>query len=433
MEITEVLDRILRAHWKLIVAFVLAGIVAGFSIHVTDGPSYTATARVLLDTETPEPTSETEARAIADTARAIVTSPSVVERALDEAGISRSASLMVLEEQISVSTVGSSGIIEVAVTDRDAGASARLANLLAEDLIATRLKSTRGTLDDALAEIQDRIPRMEASLEELDAQIAAASDSTQERLSRDREPLAQRLVILEEKRAGLLSTLAERPTPQIIDPARRALEADPSQQPVDLALGGLLGLILGISLSVVLESFRPTVVGGPAVSRELDAPVLGLLSNPPDRNEPDEIAPVAAWLSTAAESAGVRTVALMGTSHRDGLENLAADLSKYANGANPLDIRAMGLPVRGNGGRQRTTSTSAGIVVVTPVVARKSDLIAVRDLFGMTGRRVLGAIAYRESKVQKIFRLTGRQLFGAGTGKGPGPRRSRRRRKVSNR
>jgi hypothetical protein len=123
----------------------------------------------------------------------------------------------------------------------------------------------------------------------------------------------------------------------------------------------------------------------------------------------------------------------MSTSRADGLEILAADLSKHINGANPLDIRAMGLPVRGNGGRQRTPSASAGIVVVTPVVARKSDLIAVRDLFGMTGRRVLGAIAYRESKVNKIFRRTGRPLLGAGTDRGPGPGRGRGRRKVSNR
>jgi succinoglycan biosynthesis transport protein ExoP len=420
-----------------VTGLLVAGLLTGFFLHPNERPTYTSAARVLLDMETSEPASPTEASAIADTARAIVTSRSIVEGALSKAGLSRSASRMVLDEQISVSTVGSSAIVEVAVTDPDPEAAAELANILAEDLIATRLTSTTGTLEDALSEIQGRIPALEASLEVLNARIPEAPKDTQERLLRQQDLLAQQLVILEEKRGELLAKQAEQSTPQIIDRARLAVQPDPSRRPMDVALGGLLGLFLGIGLSLILERARPTVIGLPAVSRELEAPVLGFLTTPPRRARSEEIAPVAAWLSTAAESAEVRTVALVSTLPGDGLETLAAELSERIDGAQQLRIRPLELPGRGNRRPARNIPSSAGVVVVTPVVARKTDLDAVRDLFGMTGRPVLGAIAYRGSgngaalaRLRRVFRAGGQRLLGL-TPEVTQPRGGLRPRKVS--
>jgi capsular polysaccharide biosynthesis protein len=401
VEIAEVFDRIVRVHWKLIAVCLLAGAVAGLTIHTNDRPTYTATARVVLDT--PDATSETEAQAIADTARAIVTSHSLVERALAKSGVRRSV-IQLADQGISVEPIGSSSIVEVAVTDPDPGTAARLANELSRDLILTRLRSGRGPLDEALSRIEQRIAQLEASLEVLNNEIAVVPDlETEVRLSRERDVMIQRLVLLEQERADLLSTQAERPTPQILDHAKPSPERDPSGLPADVALGGLLGLVLGISLSVGQESLRPTVVGGPAVARELDAPVLGFLPTPPGRSQPEELGPVAAWLSAAAESAGVRTVALMSTRREEALDSLAAGLSERLNGSGSIDIRPLESIQWGKGTATRTVVSSAGVVVVTPLIVGKSELAALRDLARVTEGRVLGAIAYRGSTLGTLI------------------------------
>ena len=405
MQLVDFFDRILRAHWKLIVGLLLAGLVSGFFFHSDETPTYTSRARVLLDTETPEPISEADAKAVEDTARAIVTSPGFVAEALSQAGLSRSARRMVLNEQISASTVGSSAVVELSVSDPDPEAAARLANILADNLITTRLRSIRGTIDTALSEVEEQIPALETSLQALNARIPGAPDEARERLSRERDLLIQRLVILEEKRSDLLTSQAERPTPEIIDRARRAVEPDRSRRPLDVGLGGLLGLALGVGLALIYEHFNPSVIGGPAVSRELDAPVLGVLTTPPHRAEPDEVEPVAAWLSTAARGAGVRTVALTGTSPGDGLEDLAEQLTDQLDEDYPLDIRPVDLRAWENGGPGEEIGPSAAVVVVTPEIARRMDLVEVRDLFGMSGRRMLGALAYRGANGSALRRM----------------------------
>lgn len=396
MDISEVFDRVIRVHWKMIVALLLAGVVAGYTIHADEPRTYTAAARVVLDA--PDPGSETESQAIADTARAIVTSPSLVQRALVKTGVRRPV-IQFAEERITVTPVGTSGILEVAVRDIDPAVAAELANRLTEDLILTRLRTSRGPLDEALARVEQRVAQLEASLEVLNGKIATAPDlETEIRLSREKDLLVQRMVILEQKRADLLSTQAERPTPQIIDPARRPLELDPSRQPADIALGALLGLALAIGLAVLLESIRPTVVGEMAVARELDAPVLGVLPAPPDRSQGQVLDPLAAWLSAAAQSSGVNTVALMSTHRGDSLQHLAAALSERVNGAGAVQIRSLEQATGENGSARKTVGPAAGVVVVTPQVVRKGDLTAVRDLFRVTGGRLIGAIAYRDRR-----------------------------------
>jgi uncharacterized protein involved in exopolysaccharide biosynthesis len=397
MEIREVFDRIVRVHWKLILLLLVAGLTAGFTIHADDRASYTAAARVILDT--PDPTSDTEAQAIADTARAIVTSPSLVERALEKSGLHRSVSQLA-DDGIVVETIGSSGILEIAVTDRDPAAAAELANLMAQDLILTRLRTSTGPLEEGLSRIEQRIAQLETSLEVLNAGIAAAPDlETEIRLSREKDLLVQRLVILEQKRADLLSTQAQRPTPQIIDPAQPPHERDPSRQPADMALGGLIGLALGISLIAIWESVRPTLVGGPAVARELKAPILGFLPTTPDRSNVDDLGPVTAWVSASAKNAGVRTVGLVSARRGQELDHLAAGLREHLNGEGSIGIRPVE-PEWVKGAPRGAVATPTSVVVVTPVRIPKSDLAGVRDLSRAMGGKVLGAIAYREPRLR---------------------------------
>ena len=89
MELEEAFRRIVGQHWRLIVCFTVVGVAVTLFVHLQSNPTYTASARLVLDT--PDPKSRTEAGAIADTAEAIATSPAQVQAALARIGVQRDA------------------------------------------------------------------------------------------------------------------------------------------------------------------------------------------------------------------------------------------------------------------------------------------------------------------------------------------------------
>src|SRR5207248_6065006 len=123
-------------------------------IHLRAGTSYTASARLVLDT--PDPKSRTEAAAIADTAQAIATSPAQVQAALQRIRLDRD-SINVADHDVTVRPLGTSGVLQLSVKDRNAQAAAAIANSLADQVIRARLRISSGALQTALARIGKQI------------------------------------------------------------------------------------------------------------------------------------------------------------------------------------------------------------------------------------------------------------------------------------
>src|SRR5579872_5896379 len=173
MGLQEVARRVLLGHWIVILAFVATGIGGVGAYHFIQAPTYTASTRLVLDA--PPPTSGTEAQALADSAKAIVTSPSHVEKALTAAGIVRDP--LVVIQNITLVPLGTSGVLLLSVQDHDASASAAIANALAKDLIQTRLAvsvaSQRAALDDRIAAANKAIDDLDQQVATLDAQLEA--------------------------------------------------------------------------------------------------------------------------------------------------------------------------------------------------------------------------------------------------------------------
>ena len=92
---------------------------------------YTASVRLSLDT--PDPQTAAAAGANADTARAIVTSPGLVARALAAAGVpnvSEESSTEFAERDVKVQGLGSANVIQLSVTYPEARTAALIANQL---------------------------------------------------------------------------------------------------------------------------------------------------------------------------------------------------------------------------------------------------------------------------------------------------------------
>jgi capsular polysaccharide biosynthesis protein len=361
---------------------VLLGMAGGLLIHVGQPDVYAASARLVLDS--PDPTSETEAAVIADTAEAIVTSPSRVRHALAQAGVSRDPT-DVGEKHIFVEPLGTSGVLRLTVTDTDPTVAAEVANVLARSLIETRLESRDAPLADALGELDQRIEEVSQQIHGLSEQIAASGLEESVRLNRERDLLVQRQLILEQQRGELISTEIERPKPAIIDAASPAPLPEPSGRLQDTALGLLLGVILGIGVAGFLESLDPTLMARRALSREFDAPVLGELRRGP-RLAPASTGPsLRTLLRLAAESAHVQSVELITVEE-------AASAREVADLLQADDLPELH-PV--DDARHQSTASTPGALLLVPPDVRKSALEPAQDLLAISGWPLLGIVICR--------------------------------------
>jgi uncharacterized protein involved in exopolysaccharide biosynthesis len=400
MGLQEVARRVLLGHWIVILIFIAAGVGGVSAFHFLQAPTYTASTRLVLDA--PPPTSGTEAQALADSAKAIVTSPSHVEQALVAAGVVRDP--VVVIQNITLVPLGTSGVLLLSVQDRDAAASAAIANALAKDLIKTRLAvsvaAQRATLDDRIAAANAAITDLDQQIATLDAQLESlqVDPSNVQTASVRAQILADRISALSSERSSLtqqeLQLEAERnsldsngsiPTPSIIDPASVPARPDASRLPFDLALGLVIGLILGVAVASTLEMFGPTLSSGEVIAGSLGVPVLGSL--------PDPAGTLRDRLRLVASAHDLTAIELLGVGETPNLSALAKSLDGPAQGStNALSVfSSEDAPARYRSG---TASPPFGFVLVVPDQIRKAALDPVRDLLGFSGRPLLGVVVH---------------------------------------
>ena len=423
MELNDALRRIVGQHWRLLTACLLFGLTLGL-LFAPHGKEYSASARLVLDT--PDPVARQQSQAIADTAKAIATSPSKVSRALRKAGVDRGDPTAFAKQHVSVAALGSSGVIQLSVSDRDPRVAASVANALVSLLIRTRLEVTNGQTDEVFADLDQRtaelsrkITTADENVNVLSLQIAAASPSEasvlrtkRDAAQRERDFLAQQRSVLESERASLLSTIAERPRPSIISAATAPAQPEPSQRIAYLVLGALLGLILGMGAAGLIESVRPTLVGSDTLADELDAALLGTLTSPASTAA---AVGIGGRLRLAAEAAHVGNVALLATSPDIDLDRLAASLSSTtAVGGMQSSEGASGHLGALRIGRYKPESPPvnngrlSGLVLVAPTALKKAELSDIDNLLKVSRLPLLGLITYTPRAAGPFRRVKGR-------------------------
>jgi hypothetical protein len=233
-----------------------------------------------------------------------------------------------------------------------------------------------------------------------------------------RTSLAQRRAALEAERISLLSTDAVRPQPSIISAASPPADPDSSRLVPDMILGGLLGLVLGLGLAGFLETMRPTVVGGDALARELDAPLLGTLSSEPGEEKAlQETGPIAERLNFAAEASAVHHVGLLpagrpvdlaalakrlqaNSMHVDGLAAVLEGPGSHSTNVKAVGGADSGVAVRAFGPHQPSLNEreATSLVLVSPTALKKAELANTHHLLRIIGFPLLGLITYAPSR-----------------------------------
>jgi capsular polysaccharide biosynthesis protein len=443
MELREAGRRIVRQHWLLIVALVVLGVLVA-AIHAHHSPTYTASTRLVLGTD--DPKSRTESGAIADTAKAIATSLTQVERALKDAHVPQRNPNDVARNHVFVRALGTSGVVQLAVSDSNPDIAASVANALARRVIRVRTEVTSGQLDQVLSDLSSRVDDLNAKISAVDQKIdglnvsiaqtgspstANALRAQRDEASRQRDFLAQQRSVLESERISVLTTNAQRPKASVISAASIPTHHDSSPLLQETILGALLGLVLGIGVAGLIETFRPTLVGNDSLAREFDTPLLGAI--PTDQEEPrarHTLGRIALRLRLAAETEGVHNVGLVAVGPDVELGLLAATLDELANRVSPA-ARQSFAAAEGFGGRA-VSSTEAerapragdasspsrcrirpfglldgrpdgdtALVLVSPDVAKKEEIDEVSHLLRVAASPLLGLITYERPRERR--------------------------------
>lgn len=441
MELNDVVRRILVQHWRLILLITIVPVWLAALWHVNDTATYTASSRLVLDT--PDPETRAESTAIADMARAIATSPSQVRAAVGAADLSPRDDV-----GVSVHALGSSGVLELSVTDRNPRAAAAIANALAKRLIETRRSVTEGEVNRVLADLDRRISELNRKIAQADGKIelldvTAATATTapeaneardaRNELARTRDFLAQQRSLLEAQRIDLLSTAAGRPRPSIISVATPPRSTDGSGWLADLALGGLLGLVLGLGVAGLVETLRPHVVGGDSLAAALGTAHLGTLPGSPD--QPRSLAEaerIGTRLRLAVDAMKLRNVDLIAARPPVELRPLAERLEAAARMPMAPETSEGRVPVEAGGrsaavdveGEEAAVATAArpttrvrafdpreravsnggatGLVVVAPTTLRNREVAETADLLKVLPVSLLGVITYSQPRSGRL-------------------------------
>jgi capsular polysaccharide biosynthesis protein len=419
MEVDEVVRRVGLKYWALILGLVLVGMGGAAYFHHSDVPIYTSDVRFVLDA--PDPRAAAESVAIADTAKSIATSLSNVAGAISSAGVSRNVAQFAARN-IDLQPLGTSGIMDLQVKDTDPVVAAAIANTLADDVVKTRASVNQSKADQLTASLIAQSKAVDLSIAQLDARIAryragrdpSVSAAALSGLYSERASLAQQNLTLASEINQINQSLALRPQAGIIDGAQPAATADPSRAPIDIALGALGGLVLGVILAALLATLRPQISGRREISRALEAPVLGDFSTLLSATDTT----LKARVRMAALKAGVKYVHLVpldGSDEAVSLVNVLAERlgsrSKIAQAPVPLHSNGQAVvataPTRKSQSHQLSVmrfdpsvlskngnSSETGLVLVTPDVLDRKDLDATADLLSLTGCAVAGVITY---------------------------------------
>ncbi len=329
MELEELLRRVVRRHALLLVVCVLTGVGVVVVGNASKTEMYEATSTLAMTAA--NPLTALEAEPWVDRLRAVVTTRAAVSEALDAAGLVADPD-KTAREDVDVIGLGNAAVARVTVRSTSAANAQRLADALAKVAIrrldpASRTGfSTRlaGLLREA-ADLQNRAGAL-AARRLPGAPLTPAQDSVQTALGL---VLSERLKL--QSAEALLASVV------ILDGAARPRSAVPTRLPLEVGLGALLGLAIGLGGATTLETVRPGMTGLASISRAMAVPSLGLL---PGRLQGTDLIPIARRLRLLASARGAETLVIVPLRPMPLLSSIAARL-RTAVGEDTPPPRAM--------------------------------------------------------------------------------------------
>lgn len=298
----------------------MVGLAAGILSSLRT-PLYKATARVLLTPNDPtqqlNPTSGSGALGN-DPSRYVNGQTNIIQSEAVAAEAAKSLdgiSVTTIERSISVDQSGPSNVLRVSAIDSDPKVAGDIANAVARGYIENRRQAAVAGLEGAAKDIEDRLGPLQATIGQLDAQIASGAPSpaattqlvspvppasvtdptqpaaparppgsaggpatTQEALKAARYAAAVQYETLYSRQQELLVDISlKRGDAELIAEAKTPTAPVSPRPRRDATLGVLVGLLLAVGVSVLREQLNDTVRSVEEVERLTGLPLLAQL------------------------------------------------------------------------------------------------------------------------------------------------------------
>jgi capsular polysaccharide biosynthesis protein len=386
MDLKDTWSRIVTRHLTVIVTTLLLGLGSVALLVAGAHTSYVATARIQAAAK--QPTSDVEAAALESQVQGIAGSPAVTEPALGDTHITADAT-KIATKHVKVTRLGSSSLVDIAVTMTSPRTAVPLANAIAARTVSFLNNAGQQQAQAAINDIDASTSTLTKTRDSLLTQLSQTSDPSKT------SAIVTQLSGIEQQLAGLMTTRGQlvtqvhTATAQLVDEALVAHRT--SRHLVTfLALGIIGSLAIGLLIAAVRETVQPTVPSGRVVAEMLGAPLLtGVL----DRDGSGNAAALRAGLVQSAQRRGIRTIQVLGPAPAGELSAVAAAVTAAIRG--PLAL--LNVAVLG-GGKPSGGADAQGALLVVPRGVRVADLRPHEDVLAALEWPVLGVVELPRSR-----------------------------------
>jgi capsular polysaccharide biosynthesis protein len=391
--IDEALHRIVRGHWILILLSVYLPVALAVAYVERSPELYEAVGRVQLGSDLAA--SNVQADASSERALGIATSPGVVRRALDKAGVKADAGTFA-KDHVDVRRVGVSPVIEIAISDPSPERAATMARSITDDVLEFSNAGDRATESATLKSLDDSITKLSKSRDDLIPKLATATPNNVIKLQAEINAVQSTLTEQQRQRSELALATVSRSSAVLLDAARAPTVPMPRKTAQIGVLAGLLGLLAGLGMAAARETVRPTLHSPRAISYAVNAPVLGHV---PGR---DTTAP--SFVRATGKAAD--RIALIALGHgatkamlipvRESDDVWARMIAEVLSPQGPATAHR--LPSVVVDGQWVDPGPSPAGVILSPTRIKASELQHVQELLGALGWPVLGLLTYEPTR-----------------------------------
>jgi len=217
LELGDAIQRILRRHWSLIALAVIVGLAIPVVAHARDEKRYVATSRLVIDAS--DPKDAQASTALADAAQGIVTSPGRVASSLRKAHATRNTTDFAAHN-IAIKVIGSSGVVDLSVSDKSPTVATVVANDLARQLVQARQQVAGGDLPQLVESLNAQISAATQRIAELNEATGASAATVDARAAQARvlrlqhDGAVRERSDLEKQRQAVIQQLGKPSVPQ---------------------------------------------------------------------------------------------------------------------------------------------------------------------------------------------------------------------------
>jgi hypothetical protein len=328
VEANEAIRRIFWRHRWLLIFLLLVPVAAVAPILRTRPVTYAATAS--LQAQAAAPDASTQVAAILSRVTAVATSPSVVQAAINSAGVNRNA-VTLARHDISVSSLSTSAVITLTVADTSPRVAIGLGRALAAAVVNV-LNGLGAQSSQELAALATQHRQLNAARGKLLKQLAAAQSSREPGTSAGVQASIAELNAVETQLTANATSVQQVLASSTVNEGAGVISApnyavSQSRHVASYAaLAGLLGLVIGLLIATIHELSRPTLAEPRAAARELSLVLLGN-AQVTNAETADIDGELATRLDLAAYRLGARTLVLTGPVPPAALTALAEHLN----------------------------------------------------------------------------------------------------------